>query len=380
MTEQKQEERQEQEKQQGLKEQFDLIFHPGTPFGPVRISAGLVTQALALGPLAGLVGAWSGTGFNTIWRPNDSNAIINGGPNPNHSDHFLQLNLTTETLNFTAIPGPVPNRGLLQPDINLFGLHYLQQINSRGFRASNGVNVVPQAIHLEPGLWMNVIATSDPADPPGVVRIGSIPHGNAFLAQGTAVTTPGAPEIDPVSPAPGVNGITPFRPGFPNQPFPFPEQNLANDGPTSVSSSQPLDPGITQEMVDDPNSILRDDIVGQNIISTTTLSISTTRAGSGVENIPFLGTANPGNQFQPTEANAFVQQMTATFWLETVRARLRIPVPIPFPGGEPGSRPAGNGIAREVIDLIQPEWSPDSLTFLQLQYSQTVLLNFNGLL
>ena len=75
--------------------------------------------ASTLGPLAGLVGKWSGRGFNVIWRPDHT---------PNQ-DHFLELNVTSEQLEFTAISGQIPNRGLLQPDINMFGLTYLQQIS-----------------------------------------------------------------------------------------------------------------------------------------------------------------------------------------------------------------------------------------------------------
>src|SRR5690349_13273527 len=69
------------------------------------------------GPLASLSGTWKGTGFNQIWRP------FHGS-----QDRFLELNETKETLQFTAIPGEIPNRGLLQGDINLGGLTYLQQI------------------------------------------------------------------------------------------------------------------------------------------------------------------------------------------------------------------------------------------------------------
>jgi hypothetical protein len=61
----------------------------------------------ALGPLAELPGTWTGKGFNVIWRP------FQGGP-PNQ-DHFLELNLTEETLTFEEIPGAIPNRGLRQP-------------------------------------------------------------------------------------------------------------------------------------------------------------------------------------------------------------------------------------------------------------------------
>src|SRR5271154_6325577 len=73
-----------------------------------------------LGPLAILLGTWKGHGFNQIWRP------FFGGP-PGQ-DRFLELNETNETLEFEKIPGDIPNRGLLQADINLHGIRYLQAI------------------------------------------------------------------------------------------------------------------------------------------------------------------------------------------------------------------------------------------------------------
>src|SRR5690349_21699895 len=72
-----------------------------------------------LGPLNDLPGRWSGTGFNLIARPHF-------GPG---SDLFLELNLTSETLQFTTIGSPIPNRGFEQADINLRGVTYLQQIS-----------------------------------------------------------------------------------------------------------------------------------------------------------------------------------------------------------------------------------------------------------
>jgi len=76
--------------------------------------------ASPFGPLAPLVGTWTGRGFNTIWRPNHT---------PADQDRFLELNLTSDQIEFSEIPGPIPNRGLLQPDINMFGLRYLNQIS-----------------------------------------------------------------------------------------------------------------------------------------------------------------------------------------------------------------------------------------------------------
>lgn len=100
-------------------------------------------------------------------------------------------------------------------------------------------------------------------------------------------------------------------------------------------------------MVDNPNSVLAAAISRQKITQTTVLTIDTTApavppppvapsTGGGTDNIAFLqgGVAGP---------NAAAAQMRAVFWIEHVAA------------GDYG--PA----------------------FLQLQYTQTVLLNFNGL-
>ena len=110
----------------------------------------LSTPADPLGPLAQLPGTWTGHGFNTIWRPH----------HPSSQDRFLELNLTTETIVFTKINGAIPNRGLLMPDINMFGLTYMQQISE----TSGGAG-----LHLEPGIWANVPQTTDPNEPSTVV-------------------------------------------------------------------------------------------------------------------------------------------------------------------------------------------------------------------
>src|SRR5580658_2232938 len=77
-----------------------------------------LSAASPLGLLQDLRGTWEGTGFNVIWRPNSTPG----------QDHFLELNLTKEILQFDEIPGPIPNRGLFQRDIEMFGLWYLQKI------------------------------------------------------------------------------------------------------------------------------------------------------------------------------------------------------------------------------------------------------------
>jgi hypothetical protein len=284
-----------------------------TPLPPVDgVSSNFARQAAAdpLGRLAGLAGAWSGTGFNVIWRPNSAAG----------QDRFLELNLTKETLEFERVPGSIPNRGFLQGDIAMFGLHYLQQISDANLNAG---------LHFEPGIWAHVPRTTDPHETVTVVRMASIPHGTTIVAQGTSTTAdeshvPHIPKTD----------IRPFGIGTPTSTIDFPEQTLTIKTAFRTPAAGLV--GVTQAMVDDPTSILRAAIAKQNITSTTRLQVSTAPKpviGGGTANTAFLvGGANG--------PNADAVTVSSTFWLETL---------------DNGPQPT------------------------QLQYSQTVLLNFNGL-
>ncbi|MEA2370013.1 MAG: hypothetical protein QOH12_407 [Solirubrobacteraceae bacterium] len=272
-----------------------------------------------LGPLSQLAGTWSGRGFNTIWRPH-----FPASP----QDRFLELNLTTETLVFTPINGAIPNRGLVNPDINMFGLTYMQQIAE----ASNGAG-----LHIEPGIWATVPASANPKEPATVVRMGSIPHGTVILAQGTSLVVASGPQIqdDNIIPFP-VNSPPPPNSAFAQAEQTFKELNLAIATPFRF-----LSPGVTQAMVKNPNSVLKAAIQGQTITSTTVLIISTKHTpvqGGGTANTAFLGAAA-----NPPGGNANAVEVDAIFWIETVK-------------GASGK--------------------PD---FLQLQYTQLVQLDFNGL-
>ncbi len=267
-----------------------------------------------LGALSLLPGKWQGKGFNTIWRPFHDTT-------PAKQDRFLELNLTDESITFDAINGAIPNRGLLQPDINMFGLTYLQQIADSN---ENGAG-----LHIEPGIWCTVPATTNPPEPSTIVRMASIPHGTTVMAQGVAVSVNGPPKIDAAS-------ITPFVIGDPAKLIKFPESNLGV--PTAFRSHAPQIDGITQAMVDNPNSVLLDAIKGQVFQRTIALIVSTDPTapvlGGGTDNTGFLAGSKTGGP------NAQGANMTAIFWIELVKG------------------------------------TPD---FLQLQYTQTVLLNFNGL-
>jgi hypothetical protein len=253
-----------------------------------------------LGRLAGLVGVWKGHGFNQIFRP------FHKATDPG-DDNFLELNLTNETLEFTEIPGEIPNRGFAQKDVSLFGMTYLQQIADKNVVDTAGR---PAGIHIEPGIWINVPATTDPPEVASVARLANIPHGTALLAQGTPKSIGGAPTFAKVD-------ITPFIIGQPSNKISFPSQKLAN-APAALPGrrrSAPADiVGVTQAMVDDPNSVLRKALVGKTINSHTRIHVTTHMTatttpdtGSGIADIAFLdGNGSP---------NAQVTLMDSTFWL-----------------------------------------------------------------
>ena len=278
-----------------------------------------------LGALAAIEGTWTGHGFNTIWRPHHP---------ASPQDRFLELNLTDETLVVTRVNGGIPNRGLAMPDINMFGLTYMQQI-----KETNG----GAGLHIEPGIWATVPQTTDPNEPPTVVRMASIPHGTVVLAQGVAEIHPGGPQLIPN------NNILPFFFGSPtpaNGDFNSVAQTFTELDLSIPTQFRVASPGVTQDMVKNPNSViqkaLQTSLQGTTMKSRTFLHVSTThtivKAGGGTANTAFLATS--GN---PPGGNADAVQVDATFWIETIAGT----------GGQPDKH--------------------------QLQYTQLVMLDFNGI-
>ena len=282
-----------------------MPVHPTPPLN-TRPGEPLTKVASTLGPLADLAGTWVGSGFILISLPDFDSTFPSTGP----KDFRLKLNATREILEFTPIGGPIPNRGSVtdlgndtgQPDINLFGLTYLQRVSDL---------VTNEPLHIEPGIWINAPATTVlPNQQATVVRMGTVPHGDSFLAQSTLVTTVAAgPTIQDVSSTPTGPGITP--------------------GYLTPFTNPPLPPGILLPWVQNPNLALVAAIQGQTIIKTVVLVISTNPVG-GIVNIPFV------------VSNANAIQLDAIFWIETVQ-------------------------------------QSDGIEFLQLQYTQTVILNFLGI-
>ncbi len=353
-----------------------------------------------LGPLSAFAGTFTGHGFNTIFRP-DSIKTPTPMPGPvtttDPPDNVLELNLTDETLSFSKTLGSVPNRGSgNQADAFLNGVPYLQTINDVTTGAAVG-------IHFEPGMWLAVPATTDPNEPVTVARMASIPHGTTIVAQGIALPAiSGKPTI-------AVVHITPFPGGTPGNPgdlIRFQNQTATNkttrripqDLTALIASGR-----ITQAILDDPATILRNQIAHQTITQTIVIEISTKPGspllsgplpaghhpsapnfGGGTSNVAFLlgETSPPPGGGPKTNANAF--QMDAVFYIETVVYDVQVP---PLPAGTPPI----------ILDPVQKGTVPLVPRFLatipfvpgkhfaggtvkvvttQIQYAQKVMLDF----
>jgi hypothetical protein len=278
-----------------------------------RASPTLDHTQSALGLLGNLPGTWVGNGFNLIARPDR-----------NHGRPFLlELNVTVETLEFTAIGGSIPNRGSLQDDVTLHAVHYFQRVTNS---LDNG------ALHLEPGLWLHVPATTAPRGKESYVRQASIPHGDSVLAQSTFFTTLlRAPDIQPVD-------STPFRGAVPDLhgTSASPITDVSDPGYLDAYKMTPLPvdflpPALNAAaVVKNPTLVLLAALTGQLIVQTNVISVSTTPVG-GIVNIPFVTT------------NADAVRLDAVFWIEIVKG--------------PGKQ----------------------TEFLQLQYLQRVILDFSGI-
>ena len=322
-----------------------------------------------LGPLKELPGTWHGHGFNLIARPDkEGNAPL-----------YLELNLTDEHLVFEPISTSIPNRGFAQDDIELFGLTYTQKISD---------HQTDSALHIEPGIWVNVPDTSQPKESRSIARMGSIPHGNSLLAEGTATRHhhPDPHALLSMSTFPSFN-TTPFAvnpriiqarrslsafPAYTYLQAAFPHAFV----PATAAAPRSPFPGATpllpfdlngisiQEVIQDPDSLLQahmnkqiadgfvlEEAMVLNIATARTIDFQTVAAippplagppagspiktitvkegGGGVENLPFL------------KKNADTALVYATFWIEKIKHRHSHQPPI-----------------------------------LQMQYAQMVLLNF----
>lgn len=127
--------------------------------------------------------------------------------------------------------------------------------------------------------------------------------------------------------------------------------------------------------------IIKNRADAQNITTTTVILISTDPTdplfGGGTDNIAFL----LGDK-TATAPNANAVQMTAIFWIETVSEQITMPA---YSADQPvivqGNTSAGNPVPSFAVSSATeiPAGTKIDVTYTQIQYTQTVLLNFNGL-
>lgn len=356
-----------------------ITLPAGFQIEPVSFIAGAPVPSVnaPLGVLENFNGSFTGLGFNAIFRPNSG--AFNATQFP--SDNILELNLTNDTITFSSPLGAVPNRGLqTQSDIYLNGVSYVQVVNDVANLTSGKYDGPVTGIHFEAGLWMNIPATnSSPVLGDSLSRMGSIPHGTTINAQclEPSQNFSGPPVIAEAS-------LVPFAPGGPSVSV----DSLIAAEPSDLRLPSDLTPfiaagTITQDILNDPNTILRNAIEGQDITQNIAFTVSTApplpEFGGGATNIAFLeGDANI------TNPNAVAFQMNATFWIETVQYSITIPE---FkPGQEPLaiSPDAAAGQQAPVFSAKPPyeitEPKTINVTSTQIQYSQSVFLFFDGLI
>jgi hypothetical protein len=305
-------------------------------------------NAAGLGHLSKLPGTWEGSGLNLI-------ALPGADPDPpNNGTRAFRLKLSTfqERLVFNPILRDVPNRGSLlnltstvgQMDQFLQGLQYNQVINetctTENSRLSPSIcycDGLPHEIHRENGIFQSIPPSEFPFIPHTTLsRQGTIPHGQAFLLQTNNSEEPNNVLQQPVQETPGPAVI----PDESSLPFPIPgftpPANPALFLPTSPYLSAYvtpsfLPPGITAEIVLNPNVLLRQQTANQTILKTVAFTVATgTCEDCQVLNLPAV------------KFNARAASVTSTFWVQQVE---RI----------------------------------DGVVFLQLQYSQNVMLDFLGI-
>jgi hypothetical protein len=274
----------------------------------------------------------------------------------------------------------------------------------------HGVSVMMQGPN--PGVTPTAGA---PTIPPIAPFANYTPTAGVTKAGGAPAPFPPSPTplgLDPVSTDGGNHGVAELDV----------TQDLLVPNNNNTMSSGPFPAGFEKYVID-PNQMLRDAIQGQDILGFIAINLTSDAGsttgfpldgiGSGQEtigNIPFLGipfaqgpvagppgpsyttyngtiapgaqavtpsptlfgTGNPAPNLNP---NAFVYSASSTFWIEWVR--IPYPVPPPHGNGNGNGKWQGNG-NDPTAGMIEPYWQIPN--YLQLQYTQTVILIFNGVL
>jgi hypothetical protein len=256
--------------------------------------------------IARLVGAFSGPGFNLIFRPHAEKTPedLEAGRT---KDDLLELNLTHEIWTFPTAKadlGPVPNRVANDTaednkDITLQGVPYTQivrevttvpekpsdgriLVDKLGVPVNEADRTTPkkvQDIHFESGLFVNVPPSSKTLNKQTICRMASIPHGTTINAQGeAAIKIDGNSEsFKPIIPS---ISPTPFRLRPANQlaeivTFFANEFDVKSTTATRLPQILKNVQSITQPLLDDPNTLLREHNEGKKFTQVITFKVTT---------------------------------------------------------------------------------------------------------
>ncbi len=216
-----------------------------------------------LRPLGDVAGTWTGEGLSVLAQPD---AGAGGG-------WSLEVKRTHEGIAFADIGALA---GMYR------GVYYLHHITERASR---------ETLLIGPGMWLILHARPEAAKETNVARLATLGEGHAVLADGTSVTTPGGPQIDPASPTP--IDLTSARP-------------LAGER-AHVGRGEGMPAGAPADVLSDVNTVLRRQIEDQRVLSTTTMTIA---------NRPGIEQRLQGMPFSARNPESLGLQ--ASFWVETL--------------------------------------------------------------
>ncbi|KAF2667420.1 hypothetical protein BT63DRAFT_456719 [Microthyrium microscopicum] len=280
---------------------------------PIRFPSRNVGKENYGDAIARLIGPFSGPGFNLIFRPHgdkqppDLEKLQKANPGISlPDDDLLELNLTHEIWTFPSKKGnlgDVPNRVAGQGDealpskrhdLFMKGIPYTQLVRDVTAKSSGGSRIPVdnlgaakvstqqddvEDIHFEPGLFMHVPPTEVPQNNATICRMASIPHGTTINAQGEV-----APIMNnPKSPATPNDGFQPDFPLASSKPFPLagggeitlPHFSLTNGAATRLPQKIATTSEITQELVNNPNTLLKSHNAGKAFSQVIQFTVST---------------------------------------------------------------------------------------------------------
>lgn len=250
---------------------------------------------------------FGGRGWNCIAlpfiNPNPTPAPP-GGTAPRPVDYRLLVNQFNEVLRFDIVDDKVPNRGVTLDhtrniDQFVVSLDYEQVVRQIGVDDNpasdhrGGEGVDGPFIHHEPGLFLNMVDDpTTPVNPFGVARLGSVPHGDALMALGTARerTLPDNPDEDDLL------GMNPIIPDFPGLPIGVPG---TIDTSTYLTPYKHFHSNLFKNVYDPtlPTALLKRNGPGftntpfapaRKILRTTEFVFDTTFGTGGIHNVPFV--------------------------------------------------------------------------------------------